>query len=111
MRIIQMAGPALERDNVGAYNCAYTAIDNLDAFSEILYILMQGTGIGYSVEDRYVSRLPRVKKQKRVPIIKNVIPDSTDGWCDALKLGLQTWFTGGDVEFDYSKIRGAGDQR
>ena len=109
MRIIQMAGPALERDNVGAYNCAYTAIDNLDAFSEILYILMQGTGIGYSVEDRYVSRLPRVKKQKRVPIIKHVIPDSTDGWCDALKLGLQTWFTGGDVEFDYSKIRGAGE--
>ena len=109
MRIIQMAGPALERDNVGAYNCAYSAIDSLNAFSEILYILMQGTGIGYSVEDRYVSRLPRVKKQKRIPTIKYIIPDSTGGWCDALKLGLQTWFAGGDVEFDYSQIRSAGE--
>src|SRR3990167_2854681 len=106
---VQMAGPALERDNTGAYNCAFAAIDSLDSFGELLYILMQGTGIGYSVEDRYVSRLPRVKKQRRGKAPdKHVIPDSTEGWCNAFKLGLNTWFSGYDIEFDFSQIRPAG---
>lgn len=108
MRILQMAGPALERDHTGAYNCAFNVIESLDSFAELLYILMQGTGIGYSVEDRYTSRLPRIKKQKRKPIAKYVIPDSTEGWCDALKLGLATWFAGEDIEFDFSEIRQCG---
>ena len=108
MRIVQMAGPSLERCSVGAYNCAYTAIDAIDSFAEILYILMQGTGIGYSVEDRYVNRLPRIKKQKKLPVDTYLIPDSTEGWCDALKHGLNTWFDGRDVVFDYSQIRDAG---
>lgn len=108
MRVLQMAGPALERCNVGTFNCAYTTLDNLDAFPELLYILMQGSGVGYSVEDQYVSRLPRVKKQRRVPAGKYVIPDTTEGWCDALKLGLHCWFNGTDVEFDYSQVRPCG---
>jgi ribonucleoside-diphosphate reductase alpha chain len=109
MRIVQMAGPALTRDNTGCYNCAYTVIDNPDAFAELLYILMQGTGIGYSVEDRYVSRLLRVKKQRRNrELTTHVIPDTTEGWCDALKAGFHTWMDGGDIKFDYSAIRPCG---
>ena len=69
---------------------------------------MKGTGRGYSVEDRYTSRLPRIKKQKRMPADTHIIPDSTSGWCDALKLGLNTWFAGRDVVFDFSQIRPAG---
>lgn len=108
MRVLQMAGPALERDNTGVFNCAYTAIDSFDAFAELLYILMQGTGIGYSVEDEYVSRLPRIKKLKRTAPLKCTIPDNTEGWCDALKLALHSLSNGQDVEFNYSQIRSAG---
>lgn len=109
MRVIQMAGPALERDNTGCYNCSYLTLDSVESFSELLYILMQGSGVGYSVEDRYVSRLPRIKKQKRSPLGDlHVIPDTTEGWCDALKYGMNRWMTGLDVVFDYSQIRPCG---
>ena len=109
MRCVQMAGPALERCNVGLYNCAYLAIDSVDSFAELLYILMQGTGCSFSVEDRYVSKLPKVKKQRRANgALKHTIPDTTEGWCDALKLGMHTWLTGGDIVFNYSVIRSAG---
>jgi len=109
MRVMQMAGPALERCHVGVYNCSYLAVDNLNAFSEALYILMQGTGVGFSVETEYVDKLPRIRKQRKnqTPEVF-VIPDTTEGWCDALKLGIQTWFNGFDVKFDYSAIRPSG---
>lgn len=110
MRVIQMAGPALERDNTGVYNCAYTTIDRLEAIPELLYVLMQGTGIGYSVEDHYVSRLPRIRKQRKQSAlpVKHVIADSTEGWCDAVKCGLELWYDGYDVVFDDSQVRPAG---
>jgi len=108
LRVVQMAGPALERCNVGAYNCSYCVIDNIDAFSELLYVLMCGTGGAYSVEDRYVSRLPRVKKQRNIKRQKYLVDDSTEGWCNALKTGLHAWFSGTGVEFDYTQIRPAG---
>lgn len=108
LRILQMAGPALEKDNTGAYNCAYAAIQTIDSFSELLYILMQGTGIGFSVERRYVNQLPRVQEQKPLPAVKWTISDSTESWCTALKIGMCLWYTGYDVEFDFSKIRPTG---
>lgn len=106
MRVVQMAGPALERCNVGAYNCAYTAIRDLRSFAEFLYVLMAGGGCGFSVEEKYVSQLPRVVRQK-VPAVKNdyTVPDSTEGWCNALLFGLEKWFDGEDVWFDVSLIR------
>lgn len=107
MRILQMAGPALERCNVGAYNCAYVPIDSLSAFSELLYVMMQGTGCGFSVEAEYVSDLPKIKRQAGVKAFWT-IADSTEGWCEALKCGLEHWFAGKDVEFNYSRIRPAG---
>jgi ribonucleoside-triphosphate reductase len=108
MRVLQMAGPALDRCNVGAYNCAYLPISDLFSFSELLYVLMQGTGVGFSVETDYVERLPRVRKQKGAAPDRMTIADSTEGWCDALKQGLEAWFVGADVAFDYSQIRPEG---
>ncbi len=106
MRVVQMAGPALERCHVGVYNCAYTPLRDLRSFSELLYVLMSGGGCGFSVEDRYVSQLPRVKRQK-VPAVKHTftVPDTTEGWCDALLFGLERWFDGEDVWFETHLIR------
>ena len=108
MRVIQMAGPPLDRCNVGVFNCSYLPIKDLFSFVELLYILMQGTGAGFSVEADYVEHLPRVKRQTSTMLPTHVIEDSTEGWCDALRLGLEIWFDGSDIEFDFSKIRPAG---
>jgi ribonucleoside-triphosphate reductase len=108
MRIVQMAGPALNRCNAGAYNCAYLPMDSWDAFGELLYVLMQGTGCGFSVEMDHIDNLPRIKRQKGEKPIKYSVPDTTQGWCFALTLGLKTWAEGGDVVYDYSKIRPQG---
>lgn len=108
MRVLQMGGPALERCNLGAFNCAYRVIDSIDAFAELLYVLMQGTGIGYSVEDRHVSKLPRIKRQKRGSVQTHRVEDSTEGWCGALKAGMHAWFNGSDIVFDTSGVRPAG---
>lgn len=109
MRVMQMAGPALERCHVGAYNCAYLPIEDLRSFAELLYVLMGGGGCGFSVEDQYISQLPRIKKQA-VPAVKHnyVVPDTTEGWCDALLFGLDRWFAGEDVWFDVTQIRKKG---
>ena len=108
MRVIQMAGPPLDRCNVGVFNCSYLPFQDILSFVELLYILMQGTGAGFSVESYNIEHLPRIKRQKAGDKLKHTIEDSTEGWCDALKLGLETWFEGGDVEFDFSAIRPAG---
>lgn len=110
MRIVQMAGAPLERCNAGAFNCSYVAIDSLVAFPESLYLLMQGSGVGFSVESEYVDHLPRVKRQKGgVPKVID-IADSTEGWCDAYRAGLEAWTTGGDVTYRYHLIRPAGSR-
>ena len=108
MRVIQMAGPPLDRCNVGVFNCSYLPITDLFSFVELLYILMQGTGAGFSVESQNIEHLPRIKRQKNGAPTTHVIEDSTEGWCDALKLGLETWVEGGDVTFNFDKIRPAG---
>lgn len=108
MRVVQMAGPALERCNTGAFNCSYQAIDNLAVFPEALYLLMQGCGVGFSTESQYIDCLPRVKKQKGKPPRKLQIADSTEGWCDALREGLTAWVGGDDIDFDYSLVRPEG---
>ena len=111
MRVVQMAGPALERCNVGCYNCATLPIKDLFSFCELLYILMQGSGVGFSVERHYVNELPEVKRQKKDATKKKfVIPDSTEGWCEAVHEGLKTWFAGEDIEYDASKVRPKGSK-
>lgn len=107
MRALWSAGEAARRDNTCMYNCAFAPIDSLRSFSEMLYILMCGTGVGFSVERRFTSNLPPVATPTG-ETVSHVIEDSTEGWSDALYFGLQQWFQGNRVEFDYSNIRPAG---
>mgnify|MGYP001009156544 FL=1 len=108
MRLLAMAGPAARRNNITIYNCSYLPVDSIDSFVEALIISMSGCGVGYSVEKVYVENFPRVHRQVpgTVPTIK--IEDSAEGWADALRTGLESWFAGRDVKFDYSQIRPAG---
>lgn len=108
MRLMWSAGKAARSTNVAAYNCAYIAPTSIDDFSEIMYLLMCGTGVGFSVERQVVNQLPIIKFQTKFFLPIHVISDSKEGWADALKIGLHAWFDGKDVEFDFSQIRPAG---
>lgn len=88
-------------------NCAYHPLDDLFAFPELLYILMQGSGAGFSVETDYVSELPRIKKQKGKKPETIVVPDTTEGWCASYFEGLQRWWDGYDVWYDTHLVRRA----
>ena len=104
MRVVQMAGPALDRCNVGAYNCAYAPMSDPFAFAELLYILMQGTGMGFSCEDEYVSQLPRIKRQNGKSETL-VVEDTTEDWCDTFHRHLNLLWDGWDTKVDVSKVR------
>ena len=108
MRLIAMAGEAARRNNVAIYNCSYVPVDSIDAFVEALIISMSGCGVGYSVESQYVEKFPRIESQNGTPSTEFVVPDSAEGWAEALRLGLQAWLTGKDILFDYSLVRPAG---
>lgn len=108
MRLLAMAGPAAERHNACIYNCSYLPIEDLRAFSEALLISMSGCGVGFSVEGKYVSNLPEIRRQTGEHLGVHTIPDTTEGWIAAVNFGLETWFGGKDIDFDYSEIRPAG---
>lgn len=108
MRLLAMAGPAARRNNVTIYNCSYQPVESIDSFVEALTISMSGCGVGYSVESRYVENFPRIKRQTGNMRGTFVVDDSAEGWADALRIGLETWFDGGDIRFDLSQLRPAG---
>lgn len=111
MRLLQFAGKAARATNVAAFNCSFTAPQKLEDFAEIMYISMCGTGVGFSVESQNVQKLPQIKRQVSLgkkKIKKHMVEDSKEGWCNALTLGLRTWFDGKDIEFDLSALRPAG---
>ncbi len=108
MRMLAMAGPAARRSNITIYNCSYQPVESIDSFVEALIISMSGCGVGYSVESRYVENFPRIRRQSGAAPRKFVVPDSAEGWAAGLRLGLETWFDGGDIEFDLSELRSAG---
>lgn len=108
MRLMQFAGEAARRCNVCAYNCSFIAPTKLTDFAEIMYLSMCGTGVGYSVESQNIQQLPQIKKQTGQKLKTHVVNDSKEGWCDALTLGLRTWYDGKDIEFDLSQLRPAG---
>jgi ribonucleoside-diphosphate reductase alpha chain len=108
MRLMAMAGPAAERSNLTIYNCSYQPVESIDSFCESLLISMSGCGVGYSVESKYVENFPRIKRQSGLPAVTYQVEDSAEGWADALRFGLETWFEGGDVRFDLSQLRPAG---
>jgi len=108
MRLLWSANKAARKSHVAAYNCSFIAPTQLEDFAEIMYLLMCGTGVGYSVEAQTVQQLPIVKRQTGKKLSPHVVGDSKEGWAEALTLGLKTWYAGKDIEFDYSKLRPAG---
>lgn len=108
MRAMQFSGDAARKCNTCFYNCTYTAPTKLEDFAEIMYLSMQGCGVGYSVESYNIQQLPQIERQAGEKLATHVISDTKEGWCDALTLGLKTWYSGKDIDFDYSLIRPAG---
>lgn len=107
MRLLAMAGEAARRTNVSLFNCSYMPIDDPIAFKEAVLILMSGTGLGYSVERKYTDRLPGIINQTGATD-SYCVPDTTEGWADAVYRGVMAWLHGRDVTFDLSQIRPEG---
>ncbi len=108
MRLLAMAGAAARRNNIAIYNCSYMPVESVASFVEALIISMSGCGVGYSVERRYVENFPRIKRQTGKTPTYYIVEDSAEGWAEALRFGLETWFDGGDVKFDLGLLRPAG---
>jgi ribonucleoside-triphosphate reductase len=108
MRAFWAAGPALERENICAYNCWSMAIRDFRAFAELFYILMCGSGCSFSVEREYIRELPSVKPQSGERRGVHVVDDSREGWANALLDGLHAWSDGADINFDVSRVRPKG---
>lgn len=110
MRLFWSAGDACRKEHATSFNCTFTDITKPKDFGEILYLLTCGSGVGFSVESSKVDKLPIVKQQTGELFPTFVIPDSREGWADALVKGITTWFDGKDIKFDYSKIRPLGSR-
>lgn len=108
MRAIMTAGPAASRCNVGAYNCAYLTVDRIKAFDEAMYVLMSGTGVGFSVERQYVSKLPEVPSELEETNATIHVSDSKIGWASAYRELIKALYAGDIPKWDLSKIRPAG---
>lgn len=108
MRLLMTAGEACERDNIAAYNCSYLAINNKRAFSEALYILMNGTGVGFSCERQEIAHLPTVASEFKQTDDVIVVQDSKLGWAKAFKKLISDLYSGDIPHIDYSKVRPAG---
>jgi ribonucleoside-diphosphate reductase alpha chain len=108
MRAMQFAGTAIERNNSRIYNCAYMPVDDIRAFSEAMFLLLGGTGVGFSVQREHIENLPALHKaQKRRRFL---IGDSLEGWADSVKVLLKGYFGLSEYlpDFDYSDIRPKG---
>jgi ribonucleoside-triphosphate reductase (thioredoxin) len=108
MRALMSAGPALERDHIAAYNCSFIAIDSLRAFDEAMYILMNGTGVGFSVESKYVDELPIISESFNQTATTIIVEDSKLGWAKAFKELIALLSQGQIPQWDMSKVRPAG---
>jgi len=108
MRSVMTAGPALERTNVAAYNCAYLPVDHPKAFDEAMYILLCGTGVGFSVEKAYTDRLPFVPEELEHNSEVIIVDDSKEGWCHALRKLIKGLYGGDIYKWDVSRVRPAG---
>lgn len=108
MRSLMTAGPALDRDHCAGYNCSYLAIDSPRAFDEILYILMCGTGVGFSVERQAVTKLPEVSEEMFETDTVIVVSDSKVGWASAYRELISLLYAGKIPKWDLSRLRPAG---
>jgi len=108
MRAVMTAGPALARDNTAGYNCAYMSVDDPKSFDEAMFILLCGTGVGFSVERQYISKLPDVPEKLFVSNDIIVVHDSKEGWAKALRKLIAMLYAGEIPTWDVSKVRPAG---
>lgn len=108
MRALMTAGQALTRDEMAGFNCAYTSIDNVRAFDEILYILMCGTGVGFSVERQFIACLPEVAEEFHESSTMITVADSKIGWATAFRELVSLLYSGQVPKWDLSKIRASG---
>jgi len=110
MRCVMTAGPALDRDNVAGFNCSYLPIDHPKAFDELMYILMCGTGVGFSVERQYVGKLPVVAEEHHTTDTTIAVADSKIGWAKAMRQLIAMLYAGEVPKWDTSKVREAGER-
>jgi ribonucleoside-diphosphate reductase alpha chain len=109
MRSMQFAGKPIEISPNRIYNCAYAPVDDWRVFSEIMFLLLGGTGVGYSVQKHHTELLPEIHKPNKDRGRRYLIADSIEGWADAVKLLMKSYFFGGShIEFDFSDIRPKG---
>ena len=108
MRALMTAGPALERDNTAGFNCSYLPIDNVKSFDETMYVLLCGTGVGFSVERQYITRLPEIPSTLYPSETVVVVQDSKEGWAKALRQVIVLLYAGEIPKWDVSRVRPAG---
>ena len=109
MRALQFAGPAMEVNNARGYNCAFLPVDSLYSFSETMFLLLGGSGVGFSVQKHHVAQLPAIKKQENYKQRNYLIEDSIMGWADSVKMLMKFYFEGGPKpKFDFRAIRHKG---
>ena len=110
MRSMQFAGKPIEISPNRIYNCAYLPIDHVDSFSETMFLLLGGTGVGYSVQQHHVDKLPLINKPYKKRTRRYLIGDSIEGWADAVKILMKSYLNGKSsrIVFDYSDIRPKG---
>jgi ribonucleoside-triphosphate reductase len=107
MRAMMTAGPALDRDNTAGYNCSYLPVDDLKSFDEAMYILLCGTGVGFSVERQFISKLPEVPELFESESVV-VVKDSKEGWAKGFRQVLALLWAGEIPKWDVSRVRPAG---
>jgi len=113
MRSLQFGGKSIEISPNRIYNCAYLPIDSIDSFNETMFLLLGGTGVGYSVQQHHVNQLPSISKPHAKRTKRFLIGDSIEGWADAIKVLMKSYMgdkRSSNVQFDYSDIRAKGAQ-
>ena len=109
MRSLQFAGKPIEISPNRVYNCAYLPIDDWRSFSEVMFLLLGGTGVGYSVQKHHVNALPEIRKPNADRERRWLVTDNIEGWADAVKVLMKSYFSGGSkIKFDFSDIRPKG---
>ena len=109
MRSLQFSGKPIEISPNRVYNCAYAPVDDWHVFSDILFLLLGGTGVGYSVQTHHVEKLPEIRKPNPSKSRRYLVGDSIEGWADSVKVLMKSYFQGtATVDFDFSDIRAKG---
>jgi len=109
MRSLQFAGKPIELSPNRIYNCCYLPVDDYRAFGEIMFLLLGGTGVGYSVQQHHVDKLPEIRKVNKTRKKRFLVSDSIEGWADAVKMLVASYFKGtSEIEFDFRDIRPKG---